>query len=152
MLIHRFIPHDRLAGRSLPSSVLALALLLTFAITIPKHAKLIALKDLLDIALVYPAIVVLAMRSNPPSLESKLLIWAGALSYPMYIVHYPFFIWLAAALHSIASPLESHPYVCICIAIVSSGAFAMATYHAYDIPVRAWLTGIVKPARGSSRL
>jgi peptidoglycan/LPS O-acetylase OafA/YrhL len=147
VLIHRIMTNNRLAGRSLPPSVLALALLLTFAITIPKHAILNAVEDLIDIALVYPAIIVLAMRSNPRRRESAVLIWVGALSYPIYIIHHPFFMLLAGTLRASGSQLASHPYVCICMAIVSSGAFAVGTYYAYDIPLRAWLTGIAKPVR-----
>jgi peptidoglycan/LPS O-acetylase OafA/YrhL len=148
VLIHRVMTDDRLAGRSLPPSVLALALLLTFAITTPKP-RLNAVEDLIDIALVYPAIIVLAMRANPRRLESAILIWVGALSYPVYIIHHPFFMWLARALRESGLQLASHPYVCICMAIVSSMAFAAVTYYAYDIPVRAWLTRIAKPIRRS---
>jgi peptidoglycan/LPS O-acetylase OafA/YrhL len=147
VLIHRIMTDDRLAGRSLPPSVLALALLLTFAITIPKHGMLNAVEDLIDITLVYPAIIVLAMRAKPRRLESAILIWVGALSYPVYIIHHPFFLWLARILRGSGLQLASHPYVCICIAIVSSGAFAVGTYYAYDIPLRAWLTRIAKPVR-----
>jgi peptidoglycan/LPS O-acetylase OafA/YrhL len=149
--IHRIMTGDRLAGRTLPPSVLALALLLTFAISSPTHGKLNALEDLIDIALVYPAIIVLAMRANPGPLESAILIWVGALSYPIYIVHHPFFMWMARALRGSGVQPASHPFVCICIAILSSGAFAIGLYYAYDIPLRAWLTRIAKPAIGVAR-
>jgi peptidoglycan/LPS O-acetylase OafA/YrhL len=151
VLIHHYMRDDRLAGRSLPSWVLALVLLTTFSITIPNHGRLNAIEDLFDIALVYPAIIVLAMRVNPQGLESTILIWVGALSYPLYITHHPIFLWMGRAVRGTNLASAANPYFLIYVAIVLSAVVAVVVSHVYDAPLKSWLTRMVIPDRRTRR-
>jgi peptidoglycan/LPS O-acetylase OafA/YrhL len=152
VLLHRLMTVERLRGWFLPPSVLALLLMLTFAIATPNHPTLNAAADLADIALIYPAIIVLAMRARVHRWEGAVLLWLGALSYPLYIVHHPLFLWMDRLLRGHGLQAAAPAYVWIFAAIIISGGFAAAIYHAYDIPVRAWLTRLARPklARGAA--
>jgi DMSO reductase anchor subunit len=39
---------------------------------------------------------------------------------------------------------DVHPYMWICLGVLGAGLCAAGIYHAYDLPVRAWLTGLQK--------
>jgi peptidoglycan/LPS O-acetylase OafA/YrhL len=142
VLIHRIMTEDRLRLPSLPPMIPAGLLVLTFLT--PAHGSLSAIADLIEIALVYPAIIILAMRATPWHMENKVLIWLGTLSYPVYIIHHPFFMWMARMLRAMGLHPEAHPYVWTCVAILCSCMCALGIYEVYDMPVRAWLTRLQK--------
>jgi peptidoglycan/LPS O-acetylase OafA/YrhL len=144
VLLHRVMTVDRLRGWSVPPSILALLLMLTFALSIPTHPTLNAIADLAAIVLVYPAIIAFAMRARVRRFEGALLIWLGALSYPLYIVHHPLFLWLARILRASGLVDTAPAYLWIFVAIVCSSALAAAIYYVYDVPVRSLLTRTVK--------
>jgi len=145
VLLHRLMTAERLHGWFLPPSVLALLLILTFAISTPSHPTLNAAADLADIALIYPAIIALAMRARVHRLEGSIMLWLGALSYPLYIVHHPLFLWMARLLRASGMQGAAPAYVWIFATIIGSGALAVGIYYAYDIPVRGWLGRLAKP-------
>ena len=92
------------------------------------------------ILLLFPMIV--AAGAGSP-LEGKKTIkvckFLGAISYPLYITHYPFVYmqmqWVAA--HPDA-PEGAHVWV-FCSLLVVSIAVAYASLKLYDEPVRKWL-------------
>lgn len=140
VLLHRIMTPDRLDGWSVPPSVLALVLMLTFVISIPKHPTLNAACDLAAIALIYPAIIAIAMRARVHRFEGAIFLWLGALSYPLYIVHHPLFLWMERFLRASGMQGAAPAYVWIFAAIACSGVLAVGIYYVYDIPVRAWLS------------
>jgi peptidoglycan/LPS O-acetylase OafA/YrhL len=144
VLLHRVMTADRLRGWSLPPSMLALLLVVTFAISIPHHPTLNAAVDLADISLIYPAIIVLAMRARVHPYEGAILLWLGALSYPLYIVHHPLFLWMTRLVRSSGAQSTVPAHVWIFSAIVCSGAAAVGFYYIYDVPVRTLLTRMTK--------
>jgi peptidoglycan/LPS O-acetylase OafA/YrhL len=142
VLINRIMPADRRRNTSLPPAILAGLLVLTFVIH--AHGALNAVLDLFDIALVYPAIIILAMRATPRRSELTALKWLGVLSYPIYIIHHPLFLWMARLLRAMNISADAHPYLWICSGVLGAGLCAAGVYHAYDMPIRAWLTRLQK--------
>jgi peptidoglycan/LPS O-acetylase OafA/YrhL len=142
VLINRIMPLDRRRAASLPPAVLAGLLVLTF--TIRAHGGFSAVVDLLDISLVYPAIIIFAMRATPGPSEITALTWLGVLSYPIYIIHHPLFLWMARLLQAMNIRPGVHPYMWICLGVLGAGMCAAGIYHAYDMPIRAWLTRLQK--------
>jgi peptidoglycan/LPS O-acetylase OafA/YrhL len=138
VLINRIMPVDRRRNASLPSAILAGLLVLTFMIR--ARGGFDALLDLFDIALVYPAIIILAMRATPRRSELMALKWLGILSYPIYIIHHPLFLWMARLLRGMNIRPDAHPYLWICLGVLAAGLCAAGIYHGYDRPVRGWLT------------
>jgi peptidoglycan/LPS O-acetylase OafA/YrhL len=142
VLINRIIPVNRRRNASLPPAILGGLLVLTFAVR--AHGAFSAVLDLLDIALIYPAIIILAMRATPGRSELTALKWLGVLSYPIYIIHHPLFLWMARLLQAMNIRPDAHPYMWICLGVLGAGLCAAAIYRAYDMPIRAWLTRLQK--------
>jgi peptidoglycan/LPS O-acetylase OafA/YrhL len=143
VLIHRITASGRLRAPSLPPATLAVALVLTFYV--PAHGPINAVADLLEIAVLYPALIVLAMCEKPSGKEKNTtLVWLGLLSYPLYIIHQPIFMWLARTKRFIGVYLALSPYTWIFAAISFSAICALGIYRFYDVPVRAWLTRMKK--------
>jgi peptidoglycan/LPS O-acetylase OafA/YrhL len=145
VLIHRIIDAQRLRQPSLPPAILAGLLVLTFSI--PAHGALNALEDLVEIAVVYPAIIVLAMRTTTRRVENKIFIRLGELSYPLYIIHHPLFLWMERVLRGMGLHPGAHPYMWTCTAILCSSMCALGIQHFYDMPVRTWLSRLKKRTR-----
>jgi peptidoglycan/LPS O-acetylase OafA/YrhL len=143
VLIHRVTASGKLRAPLLPPTVLAVALLLTFCV--PVRAPINAVVDLLEIAVLYPALIILAMSEKPlGKQENNILVWLGLLSYPLYIIHQPIFMWLARTKRFISVYLVLSPYIWIFAAISFSAICAFGIFRFYDIPIRAWLTRMKK--------
>jgi peptidoglycan/LPS O-acetylase OafA/YrhL len=94
--------------------------------------------DAACIIIAFPLIVAAGAGGQISGRWAKLCSFAGAISYPIYIVHYPFIyiytIWVASKK---PAPVEIIP--------VAAGLFiffmllSWAAYKFYDEPVRAWL-------------
>lgn len=92
------------------------------------------------IVLVFPLVVYLgASGTVHTGMAAKVCAFLGAISYPIYIIHYPFIYTYTAWVqdHKIALrdawPVLAATWL-VCVAL----AWVCLTY--YDIPVRAWLT------------
>ena len=93
------------------------------------------------ILLLFPAIV--AAGAGSPIAGRRMLPlckWLGAISYPLYITHYPLiYMQMSWASRHPDAPLATHIWVAVSILIVSI-AIAYACLKVYDEPVRQWLT------------
>lgn len=94
------------------------------------------------ILLFFPAIV--AAGAGSPLAGRRMLPfckWLGAISYPLYITHYPLiYMQMSWASRHPDAPLSTHIWVAVSILIVAI-AIAYACLKVYDEPVRQWLTG-----------
>ena len=93
------------------------------------------------ILLLFP-MVVMAGAGSP--LEGKKTIavckFLGAISYPLYITHYPMiYVQMEWAARHADAPVGTHIWVAVAI-FFASIAVAYASLKAYDTPVRQWLT------------
>lgn len=93
------------------------------------------------ILLLFPAIVSTGAGSPlKGKKEIKLCKFLGALSYPLYITHYPMiYVQMNWAARHTDAPLSTHIWVAVMI-FFASLAVAYASLKVYDLPVRAWLS------------
>ena len=142
VLIRRIAAGGGIRSPPVAPSVLAILIVITFAM--PTQGLATAVVDFADIAIVYPAVIILAMGERASGSQSRILVWLGMLSYPLYIIHMPIFMWLARAQRFVGSRMEVSAYLWIAFAIAFATAVALAGYHFYDVPVRAALTRMRK--------
>lgn len=125
------------------------ALFLTLLLAVPKFASGIELVptipyQLFVIIALLPLIVWLG-ASQPASDSGRghtLCRLLGDLSYPLYIIHYPFMYLLYAHLWSkpgVYVPI-SDEWPVVILMFVGLPILAYVVYHCYDVPVRRWLT------------
>jgi len=140
VLINRLVSPADSRGISLLPSMLVIVLVVTFSNPLAAHDRARALEDLIAIAVVYPMIIVFAMRLRLHGWESSLFTRLGDLSFPIYLVHFPCLLWLdKIARRSGIVPAE-HPYFWISMELVLSSALAVGVSTLYDVPLRTWLS------------
>jgi peptidoglycan/LPS O-acetylase OafA/YrhL len=140
VLINRLVSPADSRGMSIWPSMLVIALVLTFSNPISAHDRSRALEDLLAIAVVYPLIIVFAMRIRLQGWESSIFTRLGDLSFPIYLVHLPCLLWLDKIARGGGIVPAEHPYFWISMEIILSCALAVAVSTVYDIPLRTWLS------------
>jgi peptidoglycan/LPS O-acetylase OafA/YrhL len=136
-----------LAPRMLPKSVMApmlLAIVLVATFYVPTSGVWNAVGELIAIGIIYPCVIILAMRLTVSSRQGRVLSWLGAVSYPVYAIHSPLFLWLARLQRASASRFPVSPYWWIVIAVAFALGCAWAAYKIYDLPVREALTATMK--------
>ncbi len=125
-------------------------LLLVAALAMPRigsneHVWMNGLYDSLTIIIVFPAIVYLGASGDlHNSFTIKLNRFLGDISYPLYIIHYPFIYLYMAWVAKHKQYVEPAPTIELVYAsalvtlVVILLAYACVKW--YDIPVRNWLT------------
>jgi peptidoglycan/LPS O-acetylase OafA/YrhL len=104
--------------------------------------------DSLVIIFIFPAIVFLGASGNVTGkVPSKINRFLGDISYPIYIIHYPFiYLYMAWIDHHKEFLSGNSPYATWILVLVSIGVLlssiicAYACVRLYDIPVRKWLS------------
>jgi peptidoglycan/LPS O-acetylase OafA/YrhL len=96
-----------------------------------------AMIDLVYVIVLFPAIVAVAARVTVGPALTRVFLFAGRLSYPVYITHQPF-LRLAPVLEA---RLHLDPWVASGLEVGFCLAFAYAALRLFDEPVRAWLSG-----------
>jgi peptidoglycan/LPS O-acetylase OafA/YrhL len=91
------------------------------------------------IVAVFPAVIWLGASARAGERTGRVCAALGGLSYPLYIIHYPFVYTYTAWVNEHHLPLRAGLPVaaatfCLCVAL----AWLLLKY--YDEPVRAWLT------------
>ena len=89
---------------------------------------------------VFPLLVVVGAGSKMTDARTTAVCrWLGAISYPLYITHYPWiYVQLKWAAEHPDAPLGTHVFVAVSIFLISI-AVAHAALKLYDEPVRRWL-------------
>lgn len=114
--------------------------LLAGVLVSPESARHNSLLDLLLIALVFPAAVLIGANAKPPKRLLPLFSFLGTTSYAVYVFHVPLYAVYRAAwgilLHS--RPGDHAPGSgLLYLAVLLLAAAALDAF--YDLPVRAWL-------------
>ncbi|MBV9393456.1 MAG: acyltransferase, partial [Methylobacteriaceae bacterium] len=82
------------------------------------------------------ALLITALIARPTSLTSVLqlppLIWAGKISYGLYLYHLPVFALLPLALQPLYQT-EQHPWLTTAVAFAVSFGVAAASYHLVEV-------------------
>ena len=134
------------AARKFPMSataplILAIALVATF---LPTSRNWDAVGELVAVAVIYPGVIVLAMRVVVSSRQGRVLAWLGAVSYPVYAIHVPLFMWLSRLQRATASRVQVSPHWWIVLSVPIAIVCAWAILSIYDLPVREMLTSRMK--------
>ncbi|NTZ42344.1 acyltransferase [Altererythrobacter sp. SALINAS58] len=64
--------------------------------------------------------------------------WFGELSYPLYIIHWPVYLWIGFAIASTSLPIRDS--VLGGISLITAIITSLMVLRLYDQPVRRWLT------------
>nr|WP_321408408.1 acyltransferase [uncultured Carboxylicivirga sp.] len=113
----------------------------------PEQVWINGLYDSLSIIFVFPLVVYIGASGEiKGKMASKISRFLGDISYPLYIIHYPFIYmymaWIAKNQDFIDSaPLGKTTMILISISVLLvTVALAYALFKLYDVPVRKWLT------------
>lgn len=90
------------------------------------------------IILVFPLVVAAGAGGQISGRWAKLCHFSGAISYPLYIIHYPF-IYIFAKWMEVKQPTGTQMVVVGCGLFVFFILLAWASLKLYDEPVRNWL-------------
>ena len=142
VLINRTLTPRMLHMSGIAPMLLAIALVATFCV--PTSGVWNAVSELIAIAVIYPCVIIFAMRLTVSSRQGRVLAWLGAVSYPVYTIHAPLFQWLARLQRVTASRFQVSPYWWILIAVAFALVCAWSAYKIYDLPLREALTTTVK--------
>jgi len=103
--------------------------------------KIYQILHLCYILFVIPAVVLSGSRINLPTAGRKLALMLGALSYPVYVLHYPIFMWINGAYRKHYG--DQNVVIEGSILIVALFA-SFVVLKIYDQPVRSWLSSLVR--------
>jgi peptidoglycan/LPS O-acetylase OafA/YrhL len=121
-----------------PFAVLSLVLLAVF--TAPVLGAYNWLFDAGCVIVVFPLVLMAGARTpHADRGAGRLVRLAGELSYPLYIVHYPF-IYLYAHWNWSTHPSQARLAAAAVAMVVGVTLFALALSRWYDRPLRAWLS------------
>lgn len=105
------------------------------------------LYDSLTIILIFPLVVYIGASGDLNTrLASKLSRFLGDISYPLYIIHYPFIYMYMAWFAKNQEFLNTSPYGKTTLVLISAAllvvtvALAHGLFKFYDVPVRKWLS------------
>jgi peptidoglycan/LPS O-acetylase OafA/YrhL len=99
--------------------------------------------DIAAVLLVFPVILVCAAQAGPHPRLDAVWRWLGALSYPVYVLHYPCVVTisnLAKLRHLSGAAEDAAALFTLALAL----ALASLAARFYDVPVRRWLMRKVK--------
>lgn len=110
------------------------------------------MQELFFICVMGPILIYLGQRMEPPKAISPLFVWLGAVSYALYLLHWPIYL-LALRLPAKLgmTPEATAPYMGIAVMIIAVTAAALAERY-YDQPVRAWVSGLLKRRAAKRKL
>lgn len=88
-----------------------------------------------SVLLIFPLLLFISIRIEPPAILRRLFSWLGDISYPVYLIHYPLMIPATVAFRSLGIPPLLYPV--LFIVIVAVLGYALGKF--YDEPVRRFL-------------
>ena len=147
VLINRIFTARILPISSTAPLLLAAALVATFYV--PTLGAWNGAGELIAIAVVYPGVILLAMKIAVSPLQGRVLAWLGAVSYPVYAIHVPLFLWLARLQRVAATRFQISAYCWVALGVAFAVICAWLLYKVYDVPVREALTAAMKRTRSA---
>ncbi len=103
------------------------------------HLWVNGLYEFFCIAVMFPVIVAMGAGGRVTGvMETKLCKFAGDISYPLYITHYPLIYWYTAWVSRDKVPAATGAWVGALL-LLAALAIAYACLKLYDEPVRTWL-------------
>lgn len=140
LLLSRIAKPGQIKHAFLWCSLLLLAVLVFPRVGGHEHLWWNGLYDSLSILIVFPAIVYLGASGQvKENISSRISNFLGEISYPIYIIHYPF-IYLYMAWVDKQKPATGEAVVGGIVVLATAILLAYVCARLYDIPVRRWLT------------
>ena len=124
---------------------ISLSFLLLLAFLMPYSIKINWLTEPLLVIFYFPFLVALGAGARPAASLQGICRFAGEISYPLYMVHYPF-IWLFLSYVERNKPSLNQLVLIIPIATVLLIVLAYFTLVFVDAPIRAYLKDRLKKA------
>jgi peptidoglycan/LPS O-acetylase OafA/YrhL len=138
-LHHRF----HIPSVGMGSLLLGLALVAVFAS--PADVG-VPWRSLFSVLIILPAIVVLGIGQRS---MTRIGVTLGALSYPIYVLHFPVLVIASGLHHTVLSWMNLHILASMSVGIVL--VLAWAALRLYDEPVRRILIRLTSPSRARKR-
>lgn len=129
----------------MPMAYPLLSLLLIVVFFMPRF-QYNGLYDVACVILLFPLVVAAGAGGQVSGTWAKVCKFAGELSYPLYLIHYPF-IYIYGYWISIKKPTVDQNLPIAVGLFVFFIAFAFAALKLYDEPVRKWLRQKLVPVR-----
>lgn len=143
MLVYRakWLMHSRLG-------FISLSCLLLIAFLVPYSVKTNWFSDPLLVICYFPLLVALGAGARPSASLRGICRFSGEISYPLYMVHYPF-IWVFLSYVEKYKPSLSQMATIIPIATMLLLALAYLLMVGLDVPIRNYLKGwLRRPQQG----
>ena len=147
VLINRLHRSGRLNVPDLPAWMPVCGLT---AVLLAPSSRFDMLYELAMIAVAFPLLVVAGVRDSGGATATKLMLLGGALSYPIYMLHYPVGKAVAPLVLSLLPGAWAGAAAAAILAIVI-GISWLALRH-FDEPVRAWLSNRLRSAKPARSL
>jgi peptidoglycan/LPS O-acetylase OafA/YrhL len=122
---------------------IGVGLLLTVAFFIPFTNKTSWITDIISVIIYFPFVIALGAGAQLTSSLSKLCKFLGDISYPLYMIHYPF-LWLFLSYMEANKPTENQMAIIIPLAVTALIAFAHIVLRFLDQPIRKYLKNSMK--------
>ncbi len=140
LLLSRIVKPGQLKNAFLWCSLLLIVVLSVPRIGGSEHIWMNGLYVALVIIVAFPMIVYMGASGKVESkLGTKISRFLGDISYPLYIIHYPFIYlfmaWVAKYQLTLTSSIPLAISVLVFVILLAYGIFKL-----YDVPVRNWLT------------
>lgn len=140
LLLSRIAKPGQIKHSFLWCSLLLLAMLAMPRVGGHEHVWWNGLYDSLTIVIIFPLIVYLGASGEvKENISSRISNFLGEISYPIYIIHYPF-IYLFMAWVDKQKPTTGEAFVGGIVVLAITILLAYLCARLYDIPVRKWLT------------
>jgi peptidoglycan/LPS O-acetylase OafA/YrhL len=124
-------------------SFLIISVLLIITFLIPFVDKFNSITDPVIIIFCFPFLIALGAGASLNSGYNKLCQFLGQISYPLYMVHYPF-IWIFFSYVEAKKPTMSQLEIIIPIAVMLLIGFAYLILTFLDIPLRKYFTAKIR--------
>lgn len=135
LLLRRILP--RLTPLRMSFGGLAIVMTIAFAAGVPggKPGWTNGLLEFAYVALLFPLIILLGAHSRMKQATRKFAHLLSRLSYPLYIIHYPFIYWY----WDMALDPKPHPMAAWApVLFIGAVALGWAALRLWDEPVRRW--------------
>lgn len=108
---------------------------------VPDSLWLDGIYNMLAVLIVFPLLVITGAGSKMTDRRTVAACrWLGAISYPLYITHYPWiYVHMAWAAAHPDAPRATHIFVSVAVFVITL-SIAYAAMKLYDQPVREWLS------------
>ena len=117
---------------------IALSILLLLAFMMPfSHWNWLA--ESLVVLLYFPLLVALGAGSHLSQGLTKICVFSGQISYPLYMTHY-FAIWIFGSYYTAKQPAGSELVLVVIAGVIFLVGFAYLVMKWFDLPVRRWLS------------